>query len=87
MDIKKLQETRIVSKEGHFLPVIVVDLGFGVPAAFAAGATFAGREIKTEWNNRKNKYTPVPQLVPYRTISLSEDEKGKLINSIDDIQF
>lgn len=85
MDIKKLQETRIVSKEGHFLPLVFVDIG--IPAAFAAGATFAGREIKTEWNNRKSKYTPIPQLVPYRTTSLSENEKEKLIKSIDDIQF
>ena len=85
MDIKKLQATRIVAKEGQFLPLVFVDIG--IPAAFAAGATFAGREIKTEWNNRKNKFTPIPQLVPYRTISPSEDEKGKLINSIDDIQF
>lgn len=86
MDIKKLQEKRIVSKEGHFLPLIFVDMS--VPAAYmAAGATFAGREIQKEWNNRKKSYSPIPLLVPYRHTSGSFEERERLISSIDDIHF
>ena len=90
MDIKKLQEKRIVSKEGHFLPLVFVDIG--IPAAFAAvyvgaGATFAGREIQKEWNNRKKNYSPIPLLIPYRPIISNKEEKKMLLDSINDIQF
>ena len=86
MDIKKLQEKRIVSKEGPFLPLVFVDMS--VPAVYVGvGATFAGREIQKEWNNRKKSYSPIPLLVPYRHTSGSFEERERLISSIDDIHF
>lgn len=86
MDIKKLQEKHIVSKEGHFLPLVFVDMS--VPAVYVgAGATFAGREIQKEWNNRKKSYSPIPLLTPYRSINNTTEEKEQLLNSINDIQF
>ena len=86
MNINKLQETRIVTKEGHFLPLVFVDMS--VPAVYVgAGATFAGREIQKEWNNRKKSYAPIPLLTPYRTINKTTEEKEQLLNSINDIQF
>lgn len=86
MKIRKLQEIRIVTKEGHFLPLIFVDMS--VPAAYmAAGATFAGREIQKEWNNRKKSYSPIPLVIPYRPTLGTSEERERLICSIDDIQF
>ena len=86
MNINKLQETRIVTKEGHFLPLVFIDMS--VPAVYiGAGATFAGREIQKEWNNRKKNYSPIPLLTPYRAINSATEEKEKLLNSINDIQF
>lgn len=85
MDIKKLQETRIVTKGEHFIPLVLADIT--IPAAFAAGATYAGKEIRHEWDNRKKKWLPTLQIVPYRMISANQNEKEQLIKSIDDIQF
>ena len=86
MNIKTLQEKRIVSKEGHFLPLVFVDMS--VPAVYVgAGATFAGREIQKEWNNRKKNYSPIPLLTPYRPIITNKEEKKMLLDSISDIQF
>lgn len=86
MDLKKLQEKRIVSKEGHFLPLVFVDMS--VPAVYVGvGATFAGREIQKEWNNRKKNYSPIPLLIPYRPIMTNKEEKKMLLDSINDIQF
>ncbi len=86
MNIKTLKETRIVSKEGHFLPLVFVDMS--VPAVYVGvGATFAGREIQKEWNNRKKNYSPIPLLTPYRPIITNKEEKKMLLDSISDIQF
>lgn len=86
MDIVKLKETRIVSKNGHFLPLVFVDIG--VPAAYlVAGATFAGREINKEWNNKKKNYSLIPLLIPYRKIKNNSEEKEHLLDSINDILF
>ncbi|MCQ2075465.1 MAG: hypothetical protein MJZ20_00295 [Bacteroidaceae bacterium] len=86
MNIENLKETRIVSKGGHFLPLVFVDMS--IPAAYvAAGATYAGREIQKEWNNRKINYSPIPLLASYCEIKINTEEKEHLLNSINDILF
>ena len=82
MNIKKLQETRIVAKDGHFLPLVFADMT--IPAAFmAAGA----KSLQTEWDNRKKKFSPVPRLIPYHPVSSCVDDREIIINSTDDIRF
>lgn len=86
MNIQKLKETCIVSKDGHFLPLVFVDMS--IPAVYVgAGATFAGREIQKEWNNRKKSYSPIPLQIPYRPIITNKEEEKMLLDSINDIQF
>lgn len=80
MNIEKLKETRIVSKGGHFLPIVFADIN--ISAAFiAVGAIKVGKNLK---NNNMN-YSPIPQLIPYRKIKLNIEEKEHLMNSINDI--
>lgn len=86
MNIQELKKTCIVSKEGHFLPLVFVDIS--IPAAYvAAGVTFVGRDIQKEWNNRKKNYSPIPLLIPYRPIITNKEEKKMLLDSVNDIQF
>lgn len=86
MNIQDLKETRIIHPKGHFFPLVFVDMS--VPAAFVgAGATYAGRNIQQEWDNRKKKFSPVVHLTPFRLITAKLEERAIILNSVDDIKF
>lgn len=83
MDIEKLKETRIVSKEEHFLPAVFVDMT--IPAAAIA---ITIREGAKQFENKgKKKLVPIPKLSTYRLMSTNKADKEKLVSSIDDVIF
>ncbi len=89
MNVEKLKETRIVSKEGNFLPLVFIDLS--IPAAYVGVATTAGaRNFKDrggKGDGGTKKFSSVPTLCPYCLISVKQEGREQLINSIDDILF
>lgn len=87
MKIDDLKKKQVVTKDGHFMPIVFVDLSIPT-AAVAAGCTYAGKEI-----NRKINATnfPLPQigcnLSPYTSISTEKASLRALALSVDDITY
>lgn len=87
MEIKELKKKQIVTKDGHFMPMIFVDMS--IPSAMiGAGATLAAKELNKQL---KNTVMPEPQSLvanlPYVSISAGSTDMNALALSIDDVAF
>lgn len=86
MDLKDLKKNLLVTNEGHFMPLVFVEMG--IPAAIIAmGAknvyTEASKEIKT------NRFDSVPLSIvgQYVPICVNKGDLSMLALSIDDIKY
>lgn len=87
MEINELRKKQIVTKDGHFMPLIFVDMS--IPSAMiGAGATLAARELNKQL---KNIVMPVPKSLvgnlPYVSICAESADMNTLALSIDDVTF
>lgn len=89
MKISELQERKIVTKDGHFMPLVFVDLS--IPAAYAGVALVqGGRELDKQIKDNKHKFSSINMLNKnraYTPINYGEAEVASLTLSIDDIKY
>lgn len=89
MKISELQERKIVTKDGHFMPLVFVDLS--IPAAYAGVALVqGGRELDKQIKDNKHKFSHLNVFNNnrvYTPINYGEAEVASLTMSIDDIKY
>ena len=88
MIISKLKEKRIVTKDGHFMPLVFVDVA--IPAAYAGVALVqGGRELEKQIKDNKHKFSHLNVFNNrvYTPINYGEAEVASLTMSIDDIKY
>lgn len=87
MKLQEIAEKKLISKDGHFMPLIFVDLS--VPSVYVgAAATYAGRQMSANMNDNKKKFSPTPS--PTCAIQRIKIQKGGidiLTDSISDINY
>ena len=88
MKISELQERKIVTKDGHFMPLVFVDIA--IPAAYAGVALVqGGRELDKQIKDNKHKFSHLNVFNNrvYTPINYGEAEVASLTMSIDDIKY
>ncbi|MGN0088667.1 MAG: hypothetical protein ACI35Y_06545 [Candidatus Limimorpha sp.] len=88
MKISELKEKRIVTKDGHFMPLVFVDIA--IPAAYAGVALVqGGRELDKQIKDNKHKFSHLNVFNNrvYTPINYGEAEVASLTMSIDDIKY
>jgi hypothetical protein len=89
MKISELKEKKIVTKDGHFMPLVFVDLS--IPAAYAGVALVqGGRELDKQIKDNKHKFSHLNVFNKnrvYTTINYGKAEVASLTMSIDDIKY
>lgn len=88
MIISELKEKRIVTKDGHFMPLVFVDIA--IPAAYAGVALVqGGRELDKQIKDNKHKFSHLNVFNNrvYTPINYGEAEVASLTMSIDDIKY
>jgi hypothetical protein len=89
MKISELKEKKIVTKDGHFMPLVFVDLS--IPAAYAGVALVqGGRELEKQIKDNKHKFSHLNVFNKnrvYTTINYGKAEVASLTMSIDDIKY
>ena len=88
MKISELKEKRIVTKDGHFMPLVFVDIA--IPAAYAGVALVqGGREFDKQIKDNKHKFSHLNVFNNrvYTPINYGEAEVASLTMSIDDIKY
>lgn len=89
MKISELQERKIVTKDGHFMPLVFVDLS--IPTAYAGVALVqGGRELDKQIKDNKHKFSHLNVFNKnrvYTPINYGEAEVASLTMSIDDIKY
>jgi len=89
MKISELKEKRIVNKDGHFMPLVIVEIG--IPVAYAGVALVQGsRELDKHIKDNKHKFSHLNVFNnnrAYTPISYGEAEVASLTMSIDDIKY
>ena len=88
MKISELKEKRIVTKDGHFMPLVFVDIA--IPAAYAGVALVqGGRELDKQIKDNKHKFSHLNVFNNrvYTPINYGEAEVTSLTMSIDDIKY
>lgn len=88
MKISELKEKRIVTKDGHFMPLVFVDVA--IPAAYAGVALVqGGRELEKQIKDNKHKFSHLNVFNNrvYTPINYGEAEVASLTMSIDDIKY
>ena len=89
MDIEELRKTQVVTKDGHFMPLVFVDMS--VPtAAIGAMCTYAGRSIDQKVKENKNKMSvhfSKAKGFAFTPISNKPQELSQLALSIDDVIY
>ena len=89
MKISELKEKRIVTKDGHFMPLVFVDIAT-IPAAYAGVALVKGgqeRDKQIKDNKHKFSHLNVFNNRVYTPINYGEAEVASLTMSIDDIKY
>lgn len=82
MDLRELKKNLVVTNEGHFMPLVFVEVG--IPAAIIAmGAKNVYKELKT------NRFDSAPLSVvgQYVPICVDKGDLSVLALSIDDIKY
>lgn len=87
MKLDDLKKKQIVTGDGHFMPVVFVDMS--IPTAMiGAGATLAARELNKQL---KDNIITLPKSagnnLPYKSICAETADMKILALSIDDIAF
>ena len=88
MKLQEIAEKKLISKDGHFMPLIFVDMS--IPSVYVgAAATYAGRQISANMNdNKKNKFSPIPILAyEFPKIKMQKGAIDVLTDSINDINY
>ena len=88
MKISELKEKRIVTKDGHFMPLVFEDVA--IPAAYAGVALVqGGRELEKQIKDNKHKFSHLNVFNNrvYTPINYGEAEVASLTMSIDDIKY
>ena len=88
MKISELKEKRIVTKDGHFMPLVFVDIS--IPAAYAGVALVqGGRELDKQIKDNKHKFSHLNVFNNrvYTPINYGEAEVASLTMSIDDVKY
>lgn len=89
MKISELKEKKIVTKDGHFMPLVFVDIS--IPAAYAGVALVqGGRELDKQIKDNKHKFSHLNVFNKnrvYTTINYGKAEVASLTMSIDDIKY
>lgn len=87
MDIKVLKEKQIVNRDGHFIPLVFVDMS--IPTALVGGACMcAGKTINQSLN--ENKFSLPESFVKifsYTPICAVPADLSVLKVSLDDIKY
>lgn len=87
MKISELKEKRIITKDGHFIPLVFSDIYISAKV-IGVGAVFAGKEISKQIKD--NKFS-LPEMcresLPYTPICVESIDVRKLALSIDDIKY
>ncbi len=88
MDKEILTRQTIIPKDGHFMPLVFVDLSIS-SATIGAACTYAGRSIHQELKDGKKKFQSLylerkNTLVP---LTVSITNKNYLLSSISDIKI
>ena len=89
MKICELKERKIVTKDGHFMPLVFAVIH--IPAAYAGVAlAHGGRELDKHMRDNKHKFShlniPNKNRV-YTPINYGEAEIASLTMSTDDIKY
>lgn len=87
MNIRELAEKKIISKDGHFIPLVFVDMS--VPTAFVgAAATAATKNINQNINDNKKKFSAIPVFSGICSKNvLNKEDIRNLLYSTDDIVY
>lgn len=88
MKLQKIAEKKLISKDGHFVPLVFVDMA--VPAVYVgAAATYAGRQISANMNdNKKKNYSSIPNLAcEFQKIKMQKSAIDVLTDSVNDINY
>ena len=84
MKIDFLKRNQIIPKEGHFVPLVFVDLS--VPTAMVAA--LAHHTVKqVSDGDDKFKEEPLIPSTGFCPLTVSDYNMNRMINSIDDISF
>ncbi len=88
MKIEDLKTNRIVTKDGHFMPLVFVDMSIPT-AAIAVGAVKLGNQIEQEFKDNKKSVGNGYCQFAYNYInpSHSRSDLMSLATSIDDINI
>ena len=89
MKSSELKEKRIVTKDGHFMPLVFVGLEF--PVAYAGVMLVqGGRELNKQVKDNKHKFSHLNVFNinrVYTPINYGEAEVASLTMSLDDIKY
>lgn len=85
MKIQEIARRRIISNDGHFVPLVFVDMS--IPSALVGMAAMAASKSLNNGNNKK-KFSDIPAtLAEYSRAKFTGTDVNGLIFSINDINY